>query len=176
MSLDNHGMEIRHRAPRKSRLRAKTDGEPTPLSLLVVSHRNAVNMAQKDLAAAWGRTQPFVSCVENGSVWNLSYMDAHALAHALGIDLTKVIEAMEATRVKLHSLKPGEVDQDQIPEEGSGATMQIRNGNLTRVESRVVESGLKDTGTKPNFRWAGVGLQPIDTSMIPIADDMEPSG
>lgn len=162
---------------RRSNFSAAPIGDgPNALSRLVVAQRELLDMSQAKLAEKWKRTQPYVSSIENGRVWNIAYMDMCAIVEHLTVPWDVLLETMAEVRMQLQG------SSLDLPDEDSGEVFMIgARGGLMRKSTRLAEqledAGLVGDGTRPNFRWAGVDSVPISLDDLPNVDDdpMEPA-
>jgi hypothetical protein len=150
-----------------------------------------LKVSQADLAERWGRTQPYVSQVEAGKLWNLSWMDIFALHQALEVDVGTICDHLRQTHAALcgHGV---DAISDKIPDMDSGVVMVIGEaGSLEvrpvppeaqglskaeRVTAGVGKFANKDI-TGPQFKYGGVTSIPIHISDLPFVDEAghEPS-
>lgn len=165
---------------RKTRRNAEHQG-PTILSHWVIARRAVLDMSQGALAEKMNRSQPYVCNIENGHVWNMSVVDAVALADVLQEDpliplglILKICRALKAIKWS-----------DALPEEGSGSCVTVQDGDLKftfvapeaagltkpeRATAGVGEFATKDTAA-PKFRWPAVDEVPIHLSDIPDVEE-----
>ena len=146
-----------------------------PLPKMVREKREVMAISQQVFADGMFRTQPWVSQLELGKVWNITFLDVLAIHKALSIPIEDICRAATETARAV----TGVSGLAMIPQEGEGVLVVTKTG--LSLKSNVVTEGVVDSSallvpalipgnTQPTHLWEGVSEEVIPFDSIPLTD------
>jgi predicted XRE-type DNA-binding protein len=111
-----------------------TFAEIPPLSTYIKGQRETANLSQDQFAVLLGRTQPWVSQLETGKVYDIDGFDIIRVSLILDVPVKDIMDQVQKT---WDAAQAGAL---MVPEEGSGQKMVIgRNGPAVVPDAENVD-------------------------------------